>query len=242
MLQKSGEDSGVFSTILSAGEHTLEWKYAKDDSDEDGTDDATVSNIVIVQDGNDTILGDGTLTLTLNENITNVADFKQEHIDAREKYNTTAQANHWLKTIDTSSLNEGASKFIEEIKYFFFATSSLDGMTNINYKGTTGKSLIKVINSKKLIFADFDGNGILHSVGDIGSNPNVGMLIIDFEKDIRLKINGKAKIIDDKDVIVKYLDVFETYNIVRLIEVDIEYVIPNCSNNISVVRESLKLP
>lgn len=61
-------------------------------------------------------------------------NFKQEHLDAREKYNTTDQANHWLNSIDTTLLNAETIKFIEGIKYFFLATSSKDGMTNINFK------------------------------------------------------------------------------------------------------------
>lgn len=65
------------------------------------------------------------------------------------------------------------------------------------------------------------------------------MLIIDFANDLRLKINGKATIIDDKETIDKYLDILESYNISRLIEVDIEYVLPNCSQNLSVVKKSL---
>lgn len=166
--------------------------------------------------------------------------FKKEHLQIREKYKTTDQANHWLNTTDTTYLSAGAITFVESMKYFFLATSSVDGMTNVNFKGTDGKGLIKVINPKKLIFADYDGNGILHSMGDIVSNPNIGMLVIDFAQDMRIKINGKATIIDNKEVIEKYLDVFESYNISRLIEVEIDYAIPNCSNNIAIVRESIK--
>ena len=173
--------------------------------------------------------------------------FTQEHINAREKYNTTKQANHWLSTIETQYLNKELSRylkedvinFIERMQYFFFSTSSKNGNTNVNFKGSESTHLIKVINDKKLIFPDYSGNGILHSIGDINSNPNVGILIIDFAKDIRLKISGKARIIDDEEEISKYLDLFETYNIDRLIEVEINYVIPNCSKNIGIVRKNI---
>ncbi len=173
--------------------------------------------------------------------------FTEEHIKARETYTTTNQANHWLNTIDTTCLNKELSlylqenpiEFIERMPYFFFSTSSSNGNTNVNFKGAKGSKLIKVLNNKKLIFPDYSGNGILHSVGDINSNPNVGMLIIDFNKNIRLKVSGKAYIIDDKEQIAQYFDYFETYDIARLIEVDIDYVIPNCSNNINVVKRHL---
>lgn len=54
--------------------------------------------------------------------------FTQEHLDAKETYNTTNQANYWLSTID-------ATDFIERMPYFFFSTSSSNGNTNVNFKG-----------------------------------------------------------------------------------------------------------
>ena len=173
--------------------------------------------------------------------------FTQEHLNAREKYRTTDQADHWLNTIETTCLNrelsiylhEDVVAFIERMPYFFFSTSSANGNSNVNFKGAEGSKLIKVLSDKKLVFPDYDGNGILHSIGDMGSNPNIGMLIIDFSRDIRLKISGKATVIDNDGEISKFMDYFESYNIARLIEVDIEYVIPNCSKNISVVRNQI---
>jgi uncharacterized protein len=165
--------------------------------------------------------------------------FTQEHIRVREKYGTTKQAENIFESLDTTAPNDKMIKFIEKMNYFFLATSSKEGRVNVNFKGTKAKRLIKFLDKNRLIFPDFDGNGILHSVGDIESNPHVGLLIIDFSKDIRIKINGRAKIIDDKDVIVRYLDLFDSFNFSRLIEVEIDYIIPNCSANLNVVRNSI---
>jgi uncharacterized protein len=173
--------------------------------------------------------------------------FTQEHLMAREKYGTKKQAEYLLSLVDTTCLNDGLSRylgediigFIERIPYFFFATSSSAGNTNVNFKGSNGSGLIKVIDKNKLLFPDYGGNGILHSIGDIYSNPHVGILIIDFAKDIRLKLSGTATIIDDKKVLTQYFDYFNTFDIERLVEVEIDYVVPNCSQNISVVRKSL---
>ena len=168
--------------------------------------------------------------------------FTQEHFAVREKYGTTNQAEIIFEHMNTTALSERMIGFIESINYFFLATSSKEGRTNVNFKGTKSKKLIKVLDKNRLIFPDFDGNGILHSVGDILSNPYVGMLVIDFTKDIRIKINGKAKIIDNKEIVssyLNYLDYFDSFNFSRLIEVEIDYVIPNCSANLSVVRDSI---
>ena len=166
-------------------------------------------------------------------------NFTQEHLFVREKYGTTKQAENIFENLDTTIPNDRMIKFIENMNYFFLATSSKDGKVNVNFKGTKSKILIKFLDNNRFIFPDFNGNGILHSIGDIESNSNVGLLFIDFSRDIRIKINGKAKVIDDKDVIISYLDLFDSFNFSRLIEVEIDYVIPNCSANLSVVRNSI---
>lgn len=165
--------------------------------------------------------------------------FSNEHEKVREKYGTTDQANYWLEVLDTTKLDNFMIEMIENSSYFFLATASKDGKVNVNFKGSDNNKLLKVINQNTLIFPDFTGNGILHSIGDIQSNPNVGLLIIDFCNDRRIKINGKATIIDDKEMIISYLDIFDSFEIERLIKVDIEYVLPNCSNKLHVVRDEI---
>ncbi len=165
--------------------------------------------------------------------------FTQEHIFVREKYKTTKQAENIFEYMDTTIPSDIMIKFIESMNYFFLATSSKSGRVNVNFKGTQSKILIKFLNKNKFIFPDFNGNGILHSIGDMESNPYVGLLFIDFSKDIRIKVNGRAKVIDNKEVIIRYLDLFDSFNYSRLIEVEIDYIIPNCSANLSIVRNSI---
>ena len=165
--------------------------------------------------------------------------FTQEHLDIRDKYGTTQKANYWLNTLDTEKLDTRMIQLIKSIGYFFFATSSKDGRVNVNFKGSDNKKLLKVLDKNTIVFPDYNGNGILHSIGDIQTNPNVGLLIIDFSRDVRIKINGRATIIDDKSEIVKYLDIFDSFEFERLIKIDIDYVLPNCSNKLHVVRDDI---
>ena len=165
--------------------------------------------------------------------------FTQEHRIVREKYKTTKQAENIFEYLDTTIPSDIMIKFIESMNYFFLATSSKNGRVNVNFKGTQSKILIKFLNKNKFIFPDFNGNGILHSIGDIESNPHVGLLFIDFSKDIRIKVNGKAKVIENKELTNSYLDLFDSFNFSRLIEVEIDYIIANCSSNLSVVRNSI---
>lgn len=166
--------------------------------------------------------------------------FTEEHRTVRKKYHTDELASHLLKNMQQEKIGPDAARFLESLDYFFFATSNREGSTNVNFKGAKGgKRLIKVLDEKRLIFPDYKGNGIFHGIGDIASNPNVGLLCIDFSRDRRLKISGTAEVIDDPERIAGYREVFGSAGIERLIEVTVHYLIPNCSRQLSVVRESI---
>ena len=65
------------------------------------------------------------------------------------------------------------------------------------------------------------------------------MLFIDFITGVRYKVNGVATIIDDREELDKYLD-FRGFDYpTRIIKVDINYVIGNCSKNIDNVRREI---
>ncbi|BAF71891.1 pyridoxamine 5'-phosphate oxidase family protein [Sulfurovum sp. NBC37-1] len=164
--------------------------------------------------------------------------FHKGHEKARDKYNTKANADYWLETLDTSKLNSAMMEFIENCSYFFFATASPDGQPNLNYKGGE-KGFLHVVKENKLVFPNFKGNGILHSLGDLELNNKVSLLIPDFNQDVRLKIIGKATVVYENVYISEFWDYFSAYKFDSLIMIDIEYVIPNCPSNLHRVRDSI---
>ena len=164
--------------------------------------------------------------------------FHKGHIQARNKYKTHANADYWLETLDTEKLNDEMKKFIENTTYFFFATASPDGQPNLNYKGGK-KGFLYVVDERTLVFPNFKGNGILHSIGDLEVNDKVSLLIPDFNQNTRLKIIGKATVIYEDVYISEYMDYFSQYSFDSLIVIAIDYVIPNCSNNLYRVKDSI---
>ena len=49
--------------------------------------------------------------------------------------------------------------------------------------------------------AEYRGNGVYASLGNISENPHVGMLFVDFfESTIGLHVNGKTKVIDNEQM------------------------------------------
>ncbi|MBN2815346.1 MAG: pyridoxamine 5'-phosphate oxidase family protein [Campylobacterales bacterium] len=165
--------------------------------------------------------------------------FTQEHTLIQEKYKTKQQAQHWVNLLKREVIEDDACRYLESLQYFFFATSNKEGHTNVNFKGIRSGKLIKVLDERHLIFPDYKGNGIFHGLGDIMSNPNVALLCIDFSKNIRVKISGTAQVIDDTNLVAKYSDMLNTNDAQRIIKVTVGYLIPNCSQQLSVVKNSI---
>lgn len=112
----------------------------------------------------------------------------------------------------------------EEAPYFFLATSDNQGQCDCSFKGG-GSGLIKLLDAKRFAFPDFDGNGAFMSIGNILVNPHVGCLFLDFTDGTRLRVNGRAEILDgDSNNLFPDAD--------RAILVHIEQVIPNCNQHI----------
>lgn len=114
---------------------------------------------------------------------------------------------------------------IENIPFFFLATSDEDGSCDCSFKGG-GPGIIRLLDSTRLAFPDYDGNGAFMSVGNILKNPHVGMLFIDFMDGGRLRVNGRASVHDEG--LIK--DLFPDQP--RVILVEVEQVVPNCSAHV----------
>ncbi|MCB9989810.1 MAG: pyridoxamine 5'-phosphate oxidase family protein [Rhodospirillales bacterium] len=114
---------------------------------------------------------------------------------------------------------------LESAPFFFLATSDAQGRCDCSFKGG-GEGLIKIISETKLAFPDFGGNGAFMSIGNILLNPHVGLLFIDFSDGARLRINGRASVHEDGEIIA----LFEKAE--RVVAVDVEQVVPNCAKHI----------
>ncbi len=109
--------------------------------------------------------------------------------------------------------------------FFFLATSAQDGSCDCSFKGG-GPGIIRILDSTRLAFPDFDGNGAFMSLGNIMQNPRVGMLFIDFSDGARLRVNGRASIHDSGPMMRLFPDR------PRTVVVDIDQVVPNCPAHI----------
>lgn len=122
-------------------------------------------------------------------------------------------------------LSGGFKEFIEAQWMFFMATSDDEGRLDCNYRGGS-PGFVRVMDGKTLLFPDYNGNGSYMSLGNLRVNPNVGLLFIDFETQRRLRVNGRAEIIEDLEIVSQ----FEGAE--RVVKVMVEQAFPNCSRYI----------
>lgn len=109
--------------------------------------------------------------------------------------------------------------------FFFLATSGPSGRCDCSFKGG-GPGLIRVLDSRRFAFPDFDGNGAFMSLGNLLHNPQVGCLFIDFNDGARLRVNGRASIHEAGEAMAWFPGCS------RVVVVDIDLVVPNCPRHI----------
>jgi predicted pyridoxine 5'-phosphate oxidase superfamily flavin-nucleotide-binding protein len=90
-------------------------------------------------------------------------------------------------------IDAGDRAFIESLDMFFLATADAEGRPTCSYKGGD-PGFVRVLDERTLAFPDYDGNGMFLSLGNALVNPEVGMLLVSFERRRRLRLNGTASV------------------------------------------------
>ena len=98
-------------------------------------------------------------------------------------------------------LNPYMRKFILKQEMVFIATADSKGECDCSFRA--GKQgFVRVLNEKTLLCPEYRGNGVMASMGNILENSHIGMTFIDFfENTIGLHVNGKAKIVENDELL-----------------------------------------
>jgi predicted pyridoxine 5'-phosphate oxidase superfamily flavin-nucleotide-binding protein len=112
--------------------------------------------------------------------------------------------------------------YIESCIYFFLATADAEGRPDCSFKGGA-PGFVRVTGPSELAFADYDGNGMFKSLGNLAVNPHVGLLFIAMhDKPKRLRVNGAARIVRD-DPLSR-----EIAGAQLIVRVAVAAIFPNC--------------
>ena len=129
--------------------------------------------------------------------------YTSAHRRIQDQFKTTALADQIEAAVVESSLSESQAKFIELQSMFFLSTIDENGRPTVSYKGGS-PGFVRTLNEKSIVFPSFDGNGMFYSMGNISANPEVGLLFVDFETPNRLRIQGRAELVDAGPLLASY--------------------------------------
>jgi len=95
-------------------------------------------------------------------------------------------------------LTENEIDFIVNQNSFYIASMGENEFPYIQHRGGP-KGFVKVLDEKRLGFIDFKGNMQYISVGNIATNNNVALIMVDYPSRTRLKILARVEIVALKD-------------------------------------------
>jgi predicted pyridoxine 5'-phosphate oxidase superfamily flavin-nucleotide-binding protein len=95
-------------------------------------------------------------------------------------------------------LSEVETRFISERDGFYQATVGESGWPYVQFRGGP-EGFLQVLDPKTIGFADFRGNVQYLSVGNLGADERVAMILMDYPNRRRLKIWGRARVIHERD-------------------------------------------
>ena len=92
-------------------------------------------------------------------------------------------------------LSENEISFIKDRNSFYMASIGTNRFPYIQHRGGP-KGFLKVLDSKRLGFIDFSGNKQYISVGNVATNKNVSLIMLDYPAKARLKIFATAEVVE----------------------------------------------
>jgi uncharacterized protein len=119
-----------------------------------------------------------------------------EHL-LQERTGSTDRARKFYADQMLGTLNKRMREFIARQEMMFVSTADTRGECDSTFRaGPPG--FVRVLDAERIAWPEYRGNGVMASVGNMSENPHVGILFIDFFRDvIGLHVNGRIAILDD---------------------------------------------
>ncbi|WP_078551665.1 MSMEG_1061 family FMN-dependent PPOX-type flavoprotein [Bacillus alkalicellulosilyticus] len=130
-----------------------------------------------------------------------VINFSEDAITSEEELRELIGFPHeHVVKKSVSIIDDNCKRFISMSPLIFLATSSTEGTCDVSPRGDNPSS-IKILNEHQLVIPDRPGNRRLDSIMNIVSNPHVGLIFLIPGLDEVLRVNGRATIIKNGDIL-----------------------------------------
>jgi len=150
--------------------------------------------------------------------------------ELQTRFGSVALADRLMEKTHRTAFTAGDKAFVESLPFFFLATADAEGRPDCSFKGGV-PGFVKVLAPDLLVYPDYDGNGMFKSLGNIRSNPQVGLLFIAMsEKPRRLRVSGTAELAFDDRLLANFPGGQ------LLVRIKPTHVFPNCPRYIPEMR------
>jgi uncharacterized protein len=139
----------------------------------------------------------------------------------QDRFDTRRLADRIEERIVRETIAADDRAFIEARDMFFLATADAEGFPTCSYKGGD-PGFVRVLDDRTLAFPVWDGNGMFLSLGNLTSNPRVGLLFVDFDGQKRLRLEGIATVDPADPLLAEY------ERAQAVVRVEAVRVYPNC--------------
>ncbi len=151
----------------------------------------------------------------------------QEKYRSRSSYARMEQSGGWQ-----SKITPPLEMFLRSMDSFYLGTANNEGQPYIQHRGGP-KGFLKVLDDKRLAFADFTGNRQYISTGNLDENNKVFIFLMDYPNRSRIKIWGTAKVVfDDKELLESLSDESYKARLERAVIFTVEAWDMNCPQHI----------
>jgi len=97
-------------------------------------------------------------------------------------------------------LNDLTRQFVERSPFLCLATSAADGTCDVSPRGDPA-GFVRILDDRTLLLPDRPGNRLADSLRNVLENPNVGLLFIVPGVTDTLRVNGRAEIVTEPELL-----------------------------------------
>ena len=135
----------------------------------------------------------------------------------------------------TDGLSQNEIDFISQRDSFYMASIGENTFPYIQHRGGS-KGFVKVLDADRIGFVDYSGNKQYITVGNLATNQNVALIMVDYPSRSRLKVLAKAEIVElnDNPALFELLDLSDYKNKPeRMMVLHVEAYDWNCPQHIT---------
>ncbi len=118
---------------------------------------------------------------------------------AQEIYGSRARLARFTEMAGPNDeLSAREADFIAQRDTLYMATVNEDGWPYVQHRGGP-PGFLRVLDGKRLAYADFRGNTQLVSVGNVSNNDRVSLILMDYPNRRRLKLLGHMRVVNAQE-------------------------------------------